>query len=265
MSGLENVLVSADDILVYSSSREKLDFYTRKLLERLSARGLKLNKEKCVFEPQSELLFLGHLVTSGGVKPDPSKVEIIKKLKAPGSVEELRRFLGLVTYLSKFVPNFSDLTSPMRELLKEENEFVWSYEQQTAFESLIEAIQKDARLRYYDINQPVTLQVDASSVAVGAALIQSELRPDLQSLAKLERIDERQSQRETSRPPRFKMRIRTEFEKADTAVPCDPSRDTLPTENLIAESERLKQLSRRGDVTCVDLCHTLTACTAHSS
>lgn len=172
MSGLENVIVSADDILVYSSDLKTLDLSTRRLLERLSSRGLKLNRKKCVFKPQTELIFLGHLITSGGVKPDPSKVDIIKQLKAPTSVEELRRFLGLVTYLSKFVKNFSDLTAPLRDLLKAKNEFLWSYEQQTAFESLIEAIRTDAKLRYYDINKPVTLQVDASSVAVGAALIQ---------------------------------------------------------------------------------------------
>lgn len=126
IEGLENVIVSADDILVFSSDLKGLDACTKKLFERLSKRGLKLNKSKCVFEPKTEIRLLGHTISSGGVKPDPQKVEIIKLIKVPRNVVELRRFLGMVTYLSKFIRNFSDLTTPLRDLTKDNVEYVWS-------------------------------------------------------------------------------------------------------------------------------------------
>lgn len=68
-----------------------------------------MNFQKCKFK-QKSILFLGHLITDKGLLPDPAKVTAIQQLKRPTCVRELQRFLGMVTYLAKFIPNLADKT-----------------------------------------------------------------------------------------------------------------------------------------------------------
>ena len=74
--------------------------------------GLKLNKTKCQVRKQS-IVFLGHIISSEGIKIDPSRTEAITKMPLPRSVNELQRFLGLVNYQGKFIPNLADHTTPL--------------------------------------------------------------------------------------------------------------------------------------------------------
>ena len=82
-------------------------------------------------------------------------------------------FLGLVTYLSPFIPGLSTLTSPLWELLKKDADFIWNHTYDTAFEQIKEAVISDTTLRYFDLSLLVTIQVDASQVGFGAALLQN--------------------------------------------------------------------------------------------
>ena len=66
---------------------------------------------------QTELKFLGHLISKDGVKPDPDKTKAIREKEVPQSVSDLRRFLGMINQLGKFSPNISELSQPLRELL----------------------------------------------------------------------------------------------------------------------------------------------------
>ena len=68
-------------------------------------------------------MFLGHIISSEGVKVDPAKIEAITKVPFPNSVNELQRFLGMITYLRKFIPNLAEVTSPLCTLLNKEVEF----------------------------------------------------------------------------------------------------------------------------------------------
>ena len=82
-----------------------------------------MNKEKCVFAAE-EVKFLGHIITAEGVKSDPDKVKAIVEMETPQTKVELQRFLGMINYLGKFVPNLSEKTAPLRELLKKDIDFV---------------------------------------------------------------------------------------------------------------------------------------------
>ena len=84
--------------------------------------GLKLNKKKCQIGVNS-IVFLGHIISSEGVKVDPAKIEAIIKMLLPNSVIELQWFLGMITYLGKFIRNLAEVTSPPCTLLKKEVEF----------------------------------------------------------------------------------------------------------------------------------------------
>ena len=136
-------------------------------------------KYNLVFNPQKmhmkaqAINFFGCLYNANGVHPDPGKVDAVHALPAPTNVTELQEFLGLVTYLSPFIPGLSTLTAPLWELLKKDTDFSWNRTYGVAFEWVKEAVISDTTLRYFDPSLPVTIQVDASQVGLGAALLQN--------------------------------------------------------------------------------------------
>jgi hypothetical protein len=102
---------SQDDIIVWGTTKEEHDSRLRNVLTQIRASGLKLNPHKCVFGSTS-LTFLGHTMSPEGVKPDPSKVEAITQMPPPKSKADLQRFMGMVNYVGKFIPNLSQITTP---------------------------------------------------------------------------------------------------------------------------------------------------------
>ena len=86
----------------------------------------------------------------------------------------LQEFLGMVTYLSPFIPGLSILTAPLHELLKKDTDFTWITTYEAAFQHVKDAIVSDATLRYFDPSLPVTIQVDASQVGLGAVLLKKQ-------------------------------------------------------------------------------------------
>ena len=117
--------------------------------------------------------FFGCLYNANGAHPDLGKVDAVHTLPAPINVTELQEFLGLVTYLSPFIPGLSTLTDPLQELLKKDTDFIWNCTYDAAFEWVKEAVISDTTLRYLDPSLPVTIQVDALQVGLGAALLQN--------------------------------------------------------------------------------------------
>ena len=80
--------------------------------------------------------FFGNLYTPEGVKPDPKKVDAIKQMQPPMKKQQLSSFLGMVTYLSQYMPNISSLTSDLRGLLKKDALFQWSEAHDVAFQKI---------------------------------------------------------------------------------------------------------------------------------
>ena len=79
----------------------------------------------------------------------------------------------MATYLSPLIRNMSSLTADLRELLRQENSFVWSENHQRSFDTIREQICASATLGYFDPNKESTIQVDASSRGLGAMLLQN--------------------------------------------------------------------------------------------
>ena len=117
--------------------------------------------------------FFGCLYDANGVHPDLGKVDAIHTLPGPTNVTKLQEFLGLVMYLSPFIPGLSTLTAPLHELLKKDTDFSWNCTYDTTFQQVKEAVISDTTLRYFDPSLPMTIQVDASQVGLGAALLQN--------------------------------------------------------------------------------------------
>jgi hypothetical protein len=136
---------------------------------------------------------VGHIITDSGIKPDNSKIEAIQSMPCPSSRKDLERFLGMINYLGKFIPNLSDITAPLRELLKQDNEWVWLEQHQKAVDQLKNLITSAPVLAFYDVSKPIKVSVDASQEGIGAVLIQSE-RPVAYASRSLTECEKRYAQ-----------------------------------------------------------------------
>ena len=133
--GLDGVICYLDDIIVFGESPEKHDENLKVLLEKIKNCGLKLNKQKCSFRTH-EVQFLGHVITKEGIKIDPDKVAAIKLLHSPKNIDELRKVLGMINFLTKFVPNAQEIMSPMNELLRSDVIWKWTDQQEKSFDKI---------------------------------------------------------------------------------------------------------------------------------
>jgi len=114
---IDRVETFEDDLLIHAATKLEHDVILRKVLERCQQVNLKLNLAKCSFE-KSELKYLGHIVGQAVIKADLSKIKWIVDMPVPQNVEELRRLLGMSTYLAKFCPNLAEIAVSLRELTK---------------------------------------------------------------------------------------------------------------------------------------------------
>ena len=112
---------------------------------------MKLNKTKCQIRRQS-IVFLGIIISSEGIKIDPSKTGAITKMSLLKSVNELQRFLGMVYYLGKFIPNLAEHTIPLRTFLKKNVVFQLQKPQLDAIESLKALVTSAPCLKIFDSN-----------------------------------------------------------------------------------------------------------------
>lgn len=173
LEGLPGVVSIADDITVYGKDEQDHDNNLHLLMQRARDRGLVFNSSKCQIKAK-EIPFFGNIYSKDGVRPDPSKVQAITDLKPPTNVTEMQSFLGMVTYIAAYIPNLSEHTAPLRQLLHKDIAFQWNPEQQSAFDNLKELICSANALSYFDPKKPVVIQVDASQRAIGAALTQQD-------------------------------------------------------------------------------------------
>ena len=169
----EGAIGIADDIIIHGKDDAEHDRRLHKFMKVTREHGLVLNKKKCEVKSNS-VKFFGCVYDKHGAHPDPSKVSAIKEMPAPQNKGELQSFLGMVTYLSPFIPQLSSHTATLRGLLKTDVEYSWNATYQVAFDKLKSLVCEDTTLRYFNMKKPVTIQVDASGKGLGAALIQDD-------------------------------------------------------------------------------------------
>ena len=115
--GLAGVFCVAEDVIIHGKTLEDHDKHLNAFFGRRREKNLKLNKEKLVLRSDN-ITFMGHKITKEELQTDPKEIEPIKDYPVPQSLEELRRFLGMVNYLSRYLSHLTEAIHPLHNLLK---------------------------------------------------------------------------------------------------------------------------------------------------
>ena len=167
LDGLPGVVCIADDVIIH----EEHDRNLKPFMERCRDNGIKLIEKKLQLR-MSEVTLMGHRITKDGLQSDPEKAKAIIKMAAPTNVEELRRYLGMVNYLAKFLPHMTDVIYPLRNLTKHDVSWTWSDSQQDAFVTVRKMLINTPVLAFYDPTKELRLKSDASEYGLESALFQ---------------------------------------------------------------------------------------------
>lgn len=188
---MENVQIWMDDFLIYGDDKTHA-VALKRVLQKAQEIGLKFNLEKSKIDQES-VKYCGHVFSKNGISVDPDKVTAIDNLEFPKDVPELQRVLGMLNYLREYIPNFSNYTENMRQLLKKNVTFNFTEAMKKDFNELKTVLKNNASLAFYDRNAKVTLSVDSSSYAIGCCLMQKG-RPVAYASAALTACQSRYSQ-----------------------------------------------------------------------
>ena len=178
LEGLPGVLTIDDDILLYGegdtyeeASRDH-EAKLHKLIMRCREQNVKLNKDKMKLRLH-QVPYIGELLTSEGLKPDPEKVKAIIEMPKPKDIAAVRRFIGFVNNLSRFMPRLSEVCELLPRLTMKDVEWHWTEHQEQALNKLKQLVTVAPVLEYFDPKEELTLQRDASDMGLGAVLTQN--------------------------------------------------------------------------------------------
>ncbi|CAM4982494.1 unnamed protein product [Rotaria socialis] len=175
----KHVLAYIDDIIIYSKNFYEHIQHIEEVCSLLQEANFKLNVNKCEIA-RSEILFLGHLITEGTIKPDPNNIRGLVETKEPTTAEEAFRFVKAAEYYRKFIPKFSIIAAPLHKYSPStvnqqkinKSKFILSDDARTAFHELKKILTTDLILGLPDDTLQFKIQSDASVDGIGAVLLQ---------------------------------------------------------------------------------------------
>lgn len=169
LQGIPGVTVFIDDIRVTGPDDTTHLQRLEEVLKRLDSHGMRVNREKCDFF-SDKIEYCGYMVDKFGIHKLRNKIDAIQNMPVPKDKEQIRSFVGLVSYYGRFFPNLSTILYPLNNLLKDDVPFVWNKDCERSFNLVKREMQSDKFLVHYDSELPLVLATDASPYGVGAVL-----------------------------------------------------------------------------------------------
>jgi len=162
-----------DDIIVFSKNIQEHAQHIFEIFDRIKNFGLRISLSKCEFF-QEKILFLGHVISHGAVEIDPDKIKAIKDLPPPTDVKKLQSFLGMAGWCRRFIYSYALVTSPLTDLLRKNQPWIWGPAQERAFNNVKDTIMSGPILIQSNWSKPFNLETDASNYGIGAVLFQEQ-------------------------------------------------------------------------------------------
>jgi hypothetical protein len=165
------VLVSIDDILVYSKNKEEHEEDLKLVLQVLREHHLYAKFSKYDFF-QKQVHYLGHLISEEGVVVDPEKIISIMEWNTPKDVSNIKSFMGLVEYYRRFIKGFSNIGCPITTLQKKGVKFIWTSECEEIFQELKYLLTHVPILKIAEPDNDFLMCTDASKKGLRGFLMQ---------------------------------------------------------------------------------------------
>jgi len=180
-----NIEVFMDDIAIFTNGSFKQHLVDlHKVLLVLSNENLRVNKAKCTFATSS-VNYLGHTVTTKGIKPQLQEISTILNLEAPTNVKQLRSFIGLVNYYCDFISQRSHVLAPLTSLTSQKIQFHWSTSCQAAFKNLQLVLATSTLLAFPNPRLPFIMEPDASDYQLGSIVSQHTSLSSINNIIKI--------------------------------------------------------------------------------
>ncbi|XP_064080620.1 uncharacterized protein LOC135197485 [Macrobrachium nipponense] len=173
LAGIPNCVVYLDDIVIFANSWEEHLKILAQVFQALQQANLVVNLRKCQFGV-AEITYLGHVVGNGKLMPKDANVQAIREMPYPTTKKDAQRFLGMVQYFKRFIPNLSEAAAPITNLFRGNQEFRCTPECKKAYDYLKGILISNPVLRTPDYDRPFYMAVDASDIGVGAVLFQEK-------------------------------------------------------------------------------------------
>ena len=194
IAGIPGVKNVSDDIIVYGKTQQDHDAALHAVLAVLHQKGLTINRSKLDLNKKS-IEYFGFMFSEAGLSPTPGKIIALKEAAPPKNPSEVRSFLGMAQYSSRFIRDFSTVSEPLRLLTHKHAKWVFGDAQTKSFNAIKNALTNVATNAYFDPNRQTDVLVDASPVGISAILIQ-EGRPVVYASRALTPVEQRYSQLE---------------------------------------------------------------------
>ena len=173
LSGLEGMYCIADDLLITVKGEDMVAATSDhndnliQLFERCRQQGIKFK-----FNRQT-VTFMGHDLTPEDINPSQSKIDVIQQMPIPEDKAAVQRLLGMAMYPARYCPSCSEVTAPLRQLLRQNVEFRWDVRHTEALNRLKQLLTTAPVLGYFSPTEDVVLQCDSSSFACLAVMLQN--------------------------------------------------------------------------------------------